>query len=161
MTRKSRGLALAALQLLLALAVFGRLQLDRIIQPRVWARTVPIDPVDPLRGRYLRLWLEAEDRRASPEANVVFAVENDRLVVRDAPAAAGIRLRELPPADSGKVVPDKPVAFFLPESAADPSQLGPGQELWVEVTVPPHGLPRPIRLEVRSAGGQAPPAPDS
>jgi hypothetical protein len=42
-----------------------------------------------------------------------------------------------------------PVAFFLPEHAADPSIAPPGKQLGVEVSVPPKGPPRPIRLEVR------------
>jgi hypothetical protein len=43
----------------------------------------------------------------------------------------------------------EPVAFFLPEHAADPSRLSPGKELWVEVSVPRKGPPRPIQLEAR------------
>jgi hypothetical protein len=43
----------------------------------------------------------------------------------------------------------EPVVFFLPEDAPDPTRdLRPG-ELWVEVTLPPGGAPRPIRLERR------------
>jgi hypothetical protein len=39
--------------------------------------------------------------------------------------------------------------FFLPEHALDPSRLKLGEELWVEVTVPRKGPPRPIRLGVK------------
>jgi hypothetical protein len=42
-----------------------------------------------------------------------------------------------------------PVDFYLAEHAADPSRLQPGQELWVEVTVPPRGMPRPLQLAVK------------
>lgn len=42
-----------------------------------------------------------------------------------------------------------PVAFFIPPNVPDPSVLAPGEELWVEVSVPAKGSPRPIRLEVR------------
>jgi hypothetical protein len=45
-----------------------------------------------------------------------------------------------------------PVAFFIPEGVADPSQRHPGEQLWVEVTIPRHGAPRPIRLGVRTDG---------
>jgi hypothetical protein len=43
----------------------------------------------------------------------------------------------------------EPVAFFLPEHAVDPSVRRAGEELWVEVTVPKRGPPRPIQLAVK------------
>jgi hypothetical protein len=46
----------------------------------------------------------------------------------------------------------EPVDYFLPEHAIDPSRRQPGEELWVEVTVPPKGPPRPIRLAVKKGG---------
>jgi hypothetical protein len=46
-----------------------------------------------------------------------------------------------------------PVAFFISDKADDPSRhLLPGQELWVEATIPPHGHPRPIRLGMKHNG---------
>jgi hypothetical protein len=43
-----------------------------------------------------------------------------------------------------------PVAYFISDKADDPSRhLLPGQELWVEATIPPHGHPRPIRLGIK------------
>jgi hypothetical protein len=50
------------------------------------------------------------------------------------------------------VVLTQPVAYFIPEHVADPSRRAPGEELWVEVTVPRAGLPRPIRLGVKKDG---------
>ena len=47
---------------------------------------------------------------------------------------------------------DKPVAFFIPEHMPDPTVLAAGEELWVEITVPKKGPPRPIRLGVRKGG---------
>jgi len=46
----------------------------------------------------------------------------------------------------------------VPDGAAldDPSLRAPGEELWVEVTVPRRGVPRPIRLGVRTSGGLTP-----
>jgi hypothetical protein len=50
----------------------------------------------------------------------------------------------------------EPLAFFLPQAAADPSQ-GPGQApLWVEVTLPQRGAPRPIRLGRQRKGAMVP-----
>jgi hypothetical protein len=45
-----------------------------------------------------------------------------------------------------------PVAFFIPEHVADPSQRPAGEELWVEVSLPPVGPPRPVRLGVKKDG---------
>ncbi|HUB52770.1 MAG TPA: hypothetical protein VL986_11500 [Terracidiphilus sp.] len=42
--------------------------------------------------------------------------------------------------------------FFLPEHAPDPMALKRGQELWIEVTLPPEGPPRPIQLAVKDNG---------
>jgi hypothetical protein len=47
---------------------------------------------------------------------------------------------------------NEPVAFFLPENVPDPSRRAFGEELWVEVSVPPHGPPRPVRLAVKRDG---------
>ena len=43
----------------------------------------------------------------------------------------------------------EPVDFYIPEHAIDPTRLKPGQELWIEVTVPPKGPPRPIQLALK------------
>jgi hypothetical protein len=48
------------------------------------------------------------------------------------------------------------VAFFLPEHAKDPSWRKPGEELWVEVTVPKKGPPRPIQLAVKQGNSFTP-----
>jgi len=47
---------------------------------------------------------------------------------------------------------DGPVDFFIAEHAADPTRLKPGQEFWIEVTVPPKGAPRPIQLALKDNG---------
>jgi hypothetical protein len=45
-----------------------------------------------------------------------------------------------------------PVNFYLAEHATSPLPVGPGQELWVEVTIPPKGPPRPIQLALKDHG---------
>jgi hypothetical protein len=50
----------------------------------------------------------------------------------------------------------EPVDFYIAEHAADPSRLKPGQELWIEVTVPPNGPPRPIQLALKDNGAWKP-----
>jgi hypothetical protein len=42
-----------------------------------------------------------------------------------------------------------PVDFFIGEHAASKIEIKPGQELWVEVTVPRRGPPRPIQLALK------------
>jgi hypothetical protein len=42
--------------------------------------------------------------------------------------------------------------FFISDTAQSPLPLKPGQELWIEVTVPPQGPPRPIQLAVKDNG---------
>jgi hypothetical protein len=51
---------------------------------------------------------------------------------------------------------ETPVDFYIPEHAAIPSPLKAGQELWIEVTVPPKGPPRPIQLALKDAGAWRP-----
>ena len=47
---------------------------------------------------------------------------------------------------------NSPVNFYIAEHAQNPWPAKPGQELWVEVTVPPHGPPRPIQLALKDNG---------
>jgi hypothetical protein len=49
-----------------------------------------------------------------------------------------------------------PVAFYIAEHAATLAPMKPGQELWIEVTVPPHGPPRPIQLALKDGGAWRP-----
>jgi hypothetical protein len=152
-TGRVRSLTVLAVQLALVLAVAGKLAWDRATLPRVWARVIPVDPDDPLRGRYVRLWVEAADRRTASvqesSGRVEFVVEGGRLSIRDAGGWRGFALRDPPPPSARGVVVAEPMAFFIPEHALDPSRPDSAHELWVEVTVPPQSLPRPIRLELR------------
>jgi hypothetical protein len=45
-----------------------------------------------------------------------------------------------------------PVNFYIPEHARSPLPLANGAELWIEVTVPPKGPPRPIQLALKQSG---------
>ena len=151
MTPRARGIWLLVIHLLLSLAIFAKLGFDRATLPRVWVRTVAVDPDDPFRGRYVRLWLDATDRRTAADSveRVEFFVSDGELGARKASGWSGFPVREPAPPLARGVVVDEPLAFFVPEKVPDPSRLDAGQELWAEVSVPPHGLPRPIRLEVR------------
>jgi hypothetical protein len=46
--------------------------------------------------------------------------------------------------------------FFIADVAQSPLPLKPGQELWIEVTVPPKGPPRPIQLALKDNGAWKP-----
>lgn len=47
---------------------------------------------------------------------------------------------------------DRPVYYFVPDNAAAVFPLKAGQELWVEATIPPQGLPRPTQLALKENG---------
>jgi hypothetical protein len=55
------------------------------------------------------------------------------------------------PDDTEYATVDEPVLIFIPERAQIP-HLEPGDEMWVEVTLPAQGPPRPIRLAVKKSG---------
>lgn len=161
MTRR-RGLLLLALQTALLLSLAGRLLLDRALLPRGWARTVPVDPELPIRGRYLTLRLEvplvAEAPGDAGADKVRLVVRGHRVMGEPLAAAAGRPDMGMAiSARSGALAQlSPPLAFFLPEHAPDPSQRPPGEDLWAEVTLPERGAPRPIRLGVKRADQPAP-----
>lgn len=50
----------------------------------------------------------------------------------------------------------KPVNFYIPDNAPSLLPLKHDQELWVELTIPPEGPPRPIQLALKSNGSWQP-----
>ena len=64
-------------------------------------------------------------------------------------------VRQLPPGQ-WTVRLAAPLAFFIPEHVPDPSLRKPGEELWVEATLPAKGPLRPIRLAVKKDGQLVP-----
>ena len=48
------------------------------------------------------------------------------------------------------------VDFYIPDNATDPTRLKPGQQLWIEVTLPPKGPPRPLQLALKDNGAWKP-----
>ena len=50
----------------------------------------------------------------------------------------------------------KPVNFYISEHAESPLPVRQGDELWIEVTVPPKGPPRPIQLALKQGGAWKP-----
>jgi hypothetical protein len=56
--------------------------------------------------------------------------------------------------DCADAVLQQPVDFYISEKAQSPFPLSKGSELWVEVTVPPKGPPRPIAMAIKEESGQ-------
>ena len=171
MTGLTKGLIIAVAHVGLVTSLGGKLYYDRATRPRVWARTAPYDPDLPIRGRYvsLRLLIEArgihelppQAKYQTPQA-VSLRVENNRLIGVAEAADRGYDSSDLHivfvERRGGKLAMlDQPIAYFIPEHVPDPSIRAAGEELWVEVTIPQKGPPRPIRLGVKK--GEAPIAP--
>ena len=157
MTARRAGIALAIAHVLLVGTLGLKLLADRARLPRAWARTVPFDPDLPIRGRYVSLRLEVPltegsgGARAGEYREARLRTVGDRLEgILDDDGPVSVRLDST--ADGVVAGLVDPVAFFIPEHIPDPSLRPTGEQLWAEVTVPPRGPPRPIRLAVRRDG---------
>jgi hypothetical protein len=162
----------AVLHVAIVASLGAKLLFDRATQPRVWARAAPVDPNLPIRGRYVSLRLEAgmgEGLTFSPPRTVVdpdgrpgsvppdrvaisLSVRDDRLVALPASGSSALYARGSQRGDTTVALLDQPLAYFIPEHVPDPSRRSVGEELWVEVTLPRRGAPRPIRLGVKKDG---------
>jgi hypothetical protein len=91
------------------------------------------------------------------EWKVVNDVRDGKLSLKDdeytrPPSEVGdVYSRDNEPCDRATYSPG--VDFFISDAARSGMPLKPGQELWVEVTVPESGPPRPIQLAVSDATG--------
>jgi hypothetical protein len=148
-----RGLVLGGIQVLLALSVSGRFLYDRVTLPRAWARAAPVDPEMPIRGRYVRIQIELDSSQPlfSGSGTVELSVSAGRLVAK--PSGRGLNVTR---GRDGRWALAEPLAYFIPPGIPDPSVRKPGEELWVELSVPEQGAPRPLRLGVRRDGTLTP-----
>jgi hypothetical protein len=168
MTPFWRGILLGVVQVVMVLSLGVKLLADRARYPRVWAESMAYDPEAIIRGRYLSLRLKVKAVDAADQNSpgnfgawsaqymheVRLVVENQELVAYASADPTGMYVLKLP-TRSGMESPtvlQEPVEFFISEHATDPSRHPAGEELWVEVTVPPKGPPRPIRLGMKKAG---------
>lgn len=148
MSAKQRGLILAAVHVVLLTAILGKYAYERETLPRVWAETQPYDPYMPLRGRYVSIRLLADAPDSLPNSRAVFEVRNNRLVaVQPRDGLTGLWVTQ----SGGRATLTQPLAYFIPDRGPDPSRVPAGQRLWVEVSVPQEGPPRPLRIEARPA----------
>ena len=162
MTRRRAGLVLLIVQVAVMGSLALKLLVDRQRLPRAWVRTAPFDPSTPLRGRYVRLALEIPIGNARPEpseyriSGVRLRAVDGRVVgeLSDSVRSPRVQLRREGTSQSSRLA--EAVAFFIPENVPDPSRRPPGEELWAEVTIPPSGPPRPIRLGVMRDGRLTP-----
>jgi uncharacterized membrane-anchored protein len=150
--RLKKGLIVAALHLAIVGSLGVKLLIDRATRPRVWARTGPIDPESPLRGRYVRLRVEGEPIDFGDVSDTSVRLTEWNGLLAFTPASGNLTARVLTRDGRRVATLDQTLAFFIPEHVADPSVRAPGEELWVEVTLPKQGGPRPIRLAVKKDG---------
>ena len=87
-------------------------------------------------------------------------VDNNRLVaVRvegQEDQTSGEEVSAAPGAHCDQMRLESPVDFYIAEHAQSPLPLQPGQELWIEVTVPPKGSPRPLQLALKQGSAWKP-----
>ena len=176
MSKRRAGVILLLVQLLLVLSIAGKYLYERRSYPRVWTRAGQFDPNLPLRGRYLALQLMIDACSLPKDAqfykpggrpelgsltsgwswSVIPAPVSGRLEARLADPASEndkaqfIFLQEHLPCNQAPFTRGE---LFIPDTANPPFPLKPGQQLWVEVTLPPSGPPRPIQLAIADASG--------
>jgi hypothetical protein len=171
MSRLTKGLILAGIQLAIVASLGAKLALDRARLPRVWAKVRSYDPDLPIRGRYLALQLAVQMQPAGeggvktpkPETKIPCASLSGKLLARNGQLTAtpteyghGVLLTTCLAPNPAEVWLTQPVLYFLPEHADNPMQTARGGELWAEVTVPKAGPPRPIRLAVKKGNSFTP-----
>ena len=170
MNALTKGIAVALAHILIVLSLGGKLFYDRATRPRVWVKTAIVYPDLPIRGRYLFLGLQVRMpayNPGPPSKNpaqyssvmeyVQLTVENGQLVARKSESPTNLYVSQWnrrPNSDGSEMLVLSPnVDFFLPEHAEMP-RMNPNasDELWVEVTVPRKGPPRPIQLAMKRGG---------
>ena len=178
------SIAVLIIQLAIVSSIAAKYLYQRWTCPRVWARAVAYDPEMLMRGRYLsaQIHVNACDISLPPLANYATARPsqivlfdkhgiqlpylNAKIGVRSGKLAV-LKLSEEADADTNQQRIEKrvgsecseaflqqPIDFYLSETAKSPFPLRDGQQLWVEVTVPPAGPPRPLGLAIKGSDGQ-------
>jgi hypothetical protein len=174
------SIALLVIQLVIVSSIAAKYLYQRWTCPRVWTRTTAYDPEMPMRGRYVSVQLlvdgcrntmpsaeQADTQRtnaALPAGQLQFPaqlkVEGDKLLAIRIPEAEAHSGEQMVTAwlktTCANMRLDAPLDFFIGEHAANPQTIRPGQELWIEVSVPPHGPPRPIQLALKDRGAWKP-----
>ncbi len=161
----AKGLLVGLIHVLVVAGVGVKFLADRGNYPRLWVETAPYDPDLPIRGRYVNIALVVDAERPAPGGAAERApnlfrarleAQGDALVAvqDDAAGRHWVRSGRCGGRDCWQL--SVPLAYFIPEHAADPSRQPPGSALWAEVTLPPAGAPRPIQLGVKKGGAIEP-----
>jgi len=169
MNQLQKGLLFAVIQVLLVSSLGAKLLWDRETSPRGWAATRGYDPNLPIRGRYINISLLVKSDAVFPPSqgpptfpahssqNVDLLVDNGRIVATPADHYTGLIVSE-PQLRDGEILATlyPPVVYFLSEHAVDPMRAQPAGTLFLEVTLPYKGLPRPIRFGTKVGGAIVP-----
>jgi hypothetical protein len=166
MSQLQKGLLFAVIQVLLVSSLGAKLLWDRETSPRGWALLQGYDPDLPIRGRYANISLLVKADKIFPDAaqptgsnpvrvyayqNVYLTVENSRIVANPSDHATGLTV-SAPRLRDGEILGtlSPPLVYFLPEHAADPLRGHATGTLFLEVTLPRKGPPRPIRFGTKT-----------
>lgn len=169
MTSRAKGIALAAIQVLIVLSLGGRLLYDRATLPRGWVKVQTYDPDLPIRGRYLWEQLrmpaygftvetktdDSRNPRWYNNSQWAYYSVRDGIVIASSTGSqsqAGGWVWVWKNGDGSETAQsDNSVFFFIPDTA-NPPPLQRGEEMWMEVTLPKKGPPRPIRMALKHNG---------
>lgn len=178
MTARTRSVLLVAVQVLLVLSLAANYVYERRVYPRVWVRSTQMAGTLTLRGRYVGMQLLVDvcafPRIAAPGApgftpgfqpsapgawqwTVKAMARDGRLVVEQAPdktrpgETRQVWLQQGQPCERARLLDEE--NLFVGDRTRLPLTLKKSEELWVEVTVPPSGPPRPVQISVSGADG--------
>ena len=164
---------IAVIHIAIVCTLGAKLLYDRATCPRVWVKTQNYDPNLPIRGRYVALsplfddptppknppkdakgnWIYNPGMRYEYFEGKISVVNGKPVVILNEGRGDGVRFQRTFDRDLHySLTTWEPVLYFIPDTAKNPAQLKPGEELWVEVTIPRKGPPRPIQLAVNSNG---------
>jgi hypothetical protein len=168
-SRLTKGVTLALIQLLLVASLGAKLLYDRTTQPRGWAKVQTYDPDLPIRGRYLweQLSMPAEGFTFHEMTNqeptfrwdytqqwAYYTIRDGQLIASStgAPSQSGGWVNVQKNADGSLLARSESAVFFFIPDTANISPLQRGDEMWMEVTLPKKGPPRPIRMALKHGG---------
>jgi hypothetical protein len=167
-SRVTKGITLAVIQLLLVASLAAKLLYDRTTQPRGWAKVQTYDPDLPIRGRYLweQLNMPAEGFTVERNENArnpswgymqqwaYYSVRDGQLIASStgSPSQPGGWVNVWKNADDTMHARAEQSSFFFIPDTANIPPLQRGDEMWMEVTLPKKGPPRPIRMALKHNG---------
>jgi hypothetical protein len=165
MSGTRKGLIVGAIQIALVLSLGAKLLSDRMTRPRGWALAQVYDPDMPIRGRYLseRLQLPTQgfsyrsaqqyvDEWAANRQWACLEVRDGQVIANAQGSGAGTWVYLHKNSDGTLVAYTAEIVLVFISDSADIPTLKSGQELWVEVTLPAKGPPRPIRIGLKTNG---------